>query len=51
MKNKKYDAVKEMRTIREKLSAKYWKQPEVLKKELAAIRKKYNFKENFPISK
>ena len=38
------DAVKIMREIREKLSDKYWKHPDILKKEMEEIRKKYNFK-------
>jgi hypothetical protein len=38
------DAVKTMREIREKLSEKYWKHPDILKKEMEEIRKKYNFK-------
>jgi len=38
------DAVKMMREIREKLSEKYWKHPDILKKEMEEIRKKYNFK-------
>jgi hypothetical protein len=38
------DAVKMMREIREKLSDKYWKQPEILKKEMKEIREKYHFK-------
>ena len=38
------DAVKMMREIREKLSEKYWKQPDILKKEMEEIRKKYHFK-------
>ena len=42
-KNKNNDAVQMMRDIREKLSVKYWKHPEILKKEMEAIRKKYNF--------
>ena len=42
-KDKKYDAVQMMREIREKLSLKYWKHPEILKKEMEEIRKKYNF--------
>ena len=42
--NKKFDAVKMMREIREKLSEKYWKHPDILKKEMEAIRQKYNFK-------
>ena len=41
-KNKKFDAVKMMREIREQLSEKYWKHPDILKKEMEAIRKKYN---------
>jgi hypothetical protein len=41
---KKFDAVKMMREIREKLSEKYWKHPEIMKKDLEEIRKKYNFK-------
>ncbi len=43
-KNKKFDAVQMMRDIREKLSEKYWKHPDVLKKEVEAIQKKYNIK-------
>ena len=43
-KNKNIDAVNMMREIREKLSEKYWKHPEILKKEMTAIRKKYNIK-------
>lgn len=35
------DAVKMMREIREKLSVKYWKHPDILKKEMEAIRKEY----------
>lgn len=38
------DSVKMMREIREKLSDKYWKHPDILKKEMEAIRKKYHFK-------
>ena len=38
------DAVKMMREIREKLSEKYWKHPDILKKEMEEIRKKYQFK-------
>jgi hypothetical protein len=38
------DAVKMMREIREKLSEKYWKHPEILKKEMEEMRKKYHFK-------
>ena len=43
---KKFDAVQTMREIREKLSEKYWKHPDILKKEMEAIRKKYHFKAN-----
>jgi hypothetical protein len=43
-KNKKLDAVQTMRSIREKLSEKYWKHPDILKKEMEVIRKKYNIK-------
>ena len=39
---KKNDAVKMMRDIREKLSEKYWKHPDILKQEMKAIREKYN---------
>jgi hypothetical protein len=38
------DAVKMMREIRERLSEKYWKHPDILKKEMEEIRKKYHFK-------
>ena len=41
---KKFDAVNMMREIREKLSEKYWKHPDILKHEMALIREKYNFK-------
>ena len=40
--NKTFDAVKMMREIREKLSEKYWKQPELLKQEMQKIREKYH---------
>lgn len=43
-KNKKFDAVDYMRNIREQLSEKYWKHPDVLKKDMEAIREKYNLK-------
>jgi len=36
-----FDAVKMMRDIKEYLSVKYWKHPDVLKKEMELIRKKY----------
>ena len=42
--DKKFDAVKMMRDIREKLSEKYWKHPDILKQEMEAIRLKYNLK-------
>ena len=42
--NKTFDAVKMMRDIREKLSEKYWKHPDILKQEMAIIREKYKFK-------
>ena len=38
------DADKIMREIREKLSERYWKHPDILKKEMENIRKKYHFK-------
>ncbi len=41
-KNKKFDAIKMMRNIREKLSERYWQHPDILKKEMEAVRKKYN---------
>lgn len=40
----RFDAVRMMREIREKLSEKYWKHPDILKKEMEAIRKKYNLR-------
>ncbi len=43
-KNKKFDAVQMMREIREELSEKYWKHPAILKKEMKAIKEKYNIK-------
>ena len=42
--NKKFDAVKMMREIREKLSEKYWKHPDILKKEMQEIKEKHNLK-------
>lgn len=41
-KEKKNDAVQMMRDIRERLSEKYWKHPELLKKEMEEIRQKYH---------
>ncbi len=43
-KNKKFDAVQMMREIREQLSEKYWNHPDILKKEMQAIREKYSLK-------
>ena len=40
--NKKFDTVKMMRDIREKLSERYWKHPDILKQEMEVIRQKYN---------
>lgn len=48
MENKKFDAVQYMRDTRERLSEKYWKRPDVLKKEMHAIREKYNLKVQAP---
>jgi len=48
--NKKFDAVKMMREIREKLSEKYWKHPDILKQEMEAIREKYNLNITAPKS-
>ena len=47
-KNKKFDTVQFMRNVREQLSEKYWKHPEVLKKEMQAIREKYNLNVQTP---
>lgn len=44
----KIDAVQMMREIREKLSDKYWKQPDILKKEMEAIRQKYHLSFSSP---
>ena len=41
-KNKPIDTLQMMREIREKLSEKYWKHPEILKKEMQEIREKYH---------
>ena len=43
-KDKEFDAVKMMRDIRENLSEKYWKHPDILKKEMQTIREKYKLK-------
>lgn len=45
---KKFDSVKFMIEIREKLSEKYWKHPDILKKEMESIREKYNLKLSEP---
>ena len=42
MKDKKFDAVKIMREIRDRLSKRYSKNPETEEKELKKIREKYN---------
>ena len=47
-KNKKFDAVQFMRSTREKLSEKYWKHPDILKKDMQAIREKYNLRVQAP---
>jgi hypothetical protein len=41
-KEKRYDAVAEVRKIREKNSLKYWNKPELRLKHLAAFMKEYN---------
>lgn len=41
--NNEFDAVQMMRDIREKLSERYWNNPDVLKKEMQEVREKYNF--------
>lgn len=47
--NKKFDAVKMMRKIRDNLSKKYASNPKLEEKELSEIRKKYNFKKSIKI--
>ncbi len=42
--SKSFDSVKMMRDIREKLSEKYWKHPDILKQEMEVVRQKYNIK-------
>ena len=44
MKSKEFDAVKMMREIRDKLSARYIKNPEAQEKDLQEIREKYRIK-------
>lgn len=43
MSTKKFDCVELMRSIRDKHRSKYTKDPELRKKRLQAIRKKYGF--------
>lgn len=50
-KDKKFDAVLSMREIRQNLSEKYWKNPEILKTEMRAIKEKYNLKLESSITK
>ena len=47
--NKKYDAVKMMREIRDKLSKEYNKHPEKEEKDLMEIRRKYGIKSKIKI--
>jgi len=44
MKDKKFDAVRMMREIRDKLSKRYSEDPEAEKRDLEAIRRKYKIK-------
>jgi len=44
MKDKKFDAVRMMREVRDKLSEIYSKDPEAEKRDLEAIRRKYGIK-------
>ncbi len=41
-KDKTFDAVQTMRAVREQLSEKYWQHPDLLKKEMNAIKEKYD---------
>ncbi|MHA1644653.1 MAG: hypothetical protein ACTSV0_06430 [Candidatus Freyarchaeota archaeon] len=45
MNNKKFDAVRMMREIRDKLSKRYARNPEAEKRDLEDIRRKYGIKE------
>jgi hypothetical protein len=45
MKDKKFDAVKMMREIRDKLSKRYNEDSEAEKRDLQGVRKKYGIKE------
>lgn len=49
MNNKKFDAVKMMRKIRDELSRKYNEDPEAEKKDLQSIRKKYHISDSHTI--
>ncbi len=44
MRDKKFDAVRMMREIRDKLSKRYSEDPEAEKRDLQGIRKKYGIK-------
>ena len=44
MKSKKFDAVKIMREIRDRLSRRYSEDPEAEERDLQKIRRKYNIK-------
>lgn len=44
MKDKKFDAVRMMREIRDKLSKRYSEDPEAEKRDLEAIRRRYEIK-------
>ena len=46
MKKKTIEPLKELRQIREKLSVRYWNDPEKLKNDMGLIRKKYNLKKS-----
>jgi len=50
VRKKEFDAVKIMRDIRDQLSAKYQKDPEIEERELEEIRKKYGIKSKVKIS-
>jgi len=46
MKKKKFDAVKMMRDIRDKLTKRYLENPDLELKDLEKIRRKYKLKQN-----
>ena len=50
-KNKKFDAVLSMREIRQNLSEKYWKNPDILKTEMKEIKEKYNLNPGSSVTK